>query len=78
MEIKIFKDKSDRLIKKKIDGSMDILYKIILLVIIFLVWYFVVKDIGSFLLFLMLVDVIKGFFFCVIDVEIVINFFIIL
>lgn len=37
MEIKISKDKSDRLTKKKTDGSMDILYKIILLVIIFLV-----------------------------------------
>ncbi|EFH16250.1 hypothetical protein HMPREF0219_1129 [Clostridioides difficile NAP07] len=47
MEIKISKDKSDRLTKKKTDGSMDILYKIILLVIIFLVWHFAAKDIGS-------------------------------
>lgn len=76
MEIKISKDKSDRLTKKKTDGSMNILYKIILLVIIFLVWHFAAKDIGSSLLLPMPVDVIKGFFFCVTDAETVTNLFI--
>lgn len=70
MEVKVSTNKVRKVPKTK---SLDIIYRIILLILIIGIWQISAVNIGSSLLLPMPIDVLKGFITCITDPEIVKN-----
>lgn len=74
MQAGVFKNKIKR--TEKNSRRLELVYKLILLVAVYLIWHFTAKDLGSDLLLPMPSKVFEGFVYCLTDKEILVNVFI--